>query len=140
MSDVYEYQKSRSFIDLGPGSLRFTFSNFFFLETARTIEARFHVEPPHDGGMKVCSNGPGHMTNMAAMPVYGKNHKKIFFSGTKQPMTLTVGMPHRVLKYYQVHSNDETGVTLTCFTGKVKWFLMLLYGEKDNNGFFRKLL
>ena len=23
--------------------------------------------------MKVCSNGPGHLTNMAAMPIYGKN-------------------------------------------------------------------
>ena len=25
--------------------------------------------------MKVCSNGPGHMTKMAAMPIYGKNFK-----------------------------------------------------------------
>ena len=30
-----------------------TFSNFFSLETARLIEAKFHVEPPWDGGMKV---------------------------------------------------------------------------------------
>ena len=29
-----------------------------------------------DGGTKVCSNGPGHMTKMAAMPRYGKNLKK----------------------------------------------------------------
>ena len=28
-----------------------------------------------DGGMKVCSNGPGHMTKMATMPIYGKNLK-----------------------------------------------------------------
>ena len=28
------------------------------------------------GGMKVYSNGPGHMTKMAAMPIYGKNLKK----------------------------------------------------------------
>ena len=27
--------------------------------------------------MKVCSNGPGHMTKMAAMPIYGKNPSKI---------------------------------------------------------------
>ena len=27
-------------------------------------------------------NGQGHMTKMAAIPIYGKNHKKIFFSGT----------------------------------------------------------
>ena len=31
------------------------------------------MESPWDGGMKVCSNGPGHMTKMATMPVYGKN-------------------------------------------------------------------
>ena len=74
--NLYEYQRSRSFIDLGPRSLRFTFSNFFSLETARLIEAKFHVEPPWDGGMKVCSNGPGHLTSMAAMPLYGKTFKK----------------------------------------------------------------
>ena len=27
-------------------------------------------------GTKVCSNGPGHMTKMATMPIYGKNLKK----------------------------------------------------------------
>ena len=68
----YEYQWPRSFIDLGPRSLRFTFSNFFFLETCRPIEAKFHVEPLWDGGMKVCSNGLCHMTSIAAMPIYDK--------------------------------------------------------------------
>ena len=43
--NLYEYQRSRSFINLGPRSLRFTFSNFFSLETAMPIEAKFHVEP-----------------------------------------------------------------------------------------------
>ena len=28
------------------------------------------MEPPWDGGTKGCSNGPGHMTKMAAMPIY----------------------------------------------------------------------
>ena len=50
-----------------------TFANFFSLETAKPIEAKFHMEPPWDGGTKVCSNGPGHMASMAAMPIYGKN-------------------------------------------------------------------
>ena len=27
-------------------------------------------------GKKICSNGPGHMTKMAAMAIYGKNLKK----------------------------------------------------------------
>ena len=74
--NLYEYQRSRSFIDHHPKSLRFTFSNFFSLETSRPIEAKFHVEPPWDRGMKVCSNGVCHMTNMASMPIYGKNLKK----------------------------------------------------------------
>ena len=29
-----------------------------------------------EGGTKVYINGPGHMTKMAAMPIYGKNLKK----------------------------------------------------------------
>ena len=45
--NLYEYQRSRSFIDMGPMSL--TVSSFFSLETARLIEARFHMEPPWDG-------------------------------------------------------------------------------------------
>ena len=49
------------------------FYNFFSLPTARPIETKFHVKPPWDRWTKVCSNGPGHMTKMAAMPIYGKN-------------------------------------------------------------------
>ena len=56
------------------------------------------------------------MTKMAAMPIYGKNLKKIFFSGTKRPMTLKLGMQHRVLEYYQICSNDDPG--LTYFTAR----------------------
>ena len=54
----------------------FTFSNIFSSETAWPIKAKFYVEPPWEGGTKVCINGPGHMTKMAAMPIYGKNLKK----------------------------------------------------------------
>ena len=58
----------------------------------KPIDAKFHMEPPWDGRTKICSNGPDHKTNMAAMPIYGKTLKKIFFSGTKKPMTLKVGI------------------------------------------------
>ena len=54
----------------------FTFSNVFSSETAWPIKAKYYVEPPWEGGTKVCINGPGHMTKMAAMPIYGKNLKK----------------------------------------------------------------
>ena len=33
-------------------------------------------------------------------------------------MTLNVGMQHRVLKYYQVCSNDDIGLTLIYFTAR----------------------
>ena len=49
------------------------FSNFFSLETAKSIEAKFHVDPPWDGGMKVSRNGLCHKSKMATMPIYGKN-------------------------------------------------------------------
>ena len=54
----------------------FTFSNIFSSETAWPIKAKFYAEPPWEGGTKVYINGPGHMTKMAAMPIYGKNLKK----------------------------------------------------------------
>ena len=40
-------------------------------ETAWPIKAKFHDEPPWEGGTKVYINGPGHMTRMATMPIYG---------------------------------------------------------------------
>ena len=52
-----------------------TFSNFFPLETAGPVEAKFHMEPPWDGETEVCSNGHGQMTNMVVMLIYGKNYK-----------------------------------------------------------------
>ena len=52
------------------------------------------------------------MTKMATMPIY--DPLKIF-SGTKRPMTLKLGMQHRVLEYYQVCSNDDPVLTLTYF-------------------------
>ena len=71
-----------------------------------------------DGGTKVCSNGPGHVTKMAAMPIYGKNPLKIFFSRTRRPMTLGLGMKHRGCGAYQVCSNNDPGLTLTYLTSR----------------------
>ena len=63
----------------------FTFSNVFSSETALPIKAKFYVEPPWEGGTKVYINGPGHMTKMAVMPIYGKNLKK---SSSPEPEVL----------------------------------------------------
>ena len=39
----------------------------------RPIVTKFHIDPPGVEGMKICAYGPGHMTNMATTPIYGKN-------------------------------------------------------------------
>ena len=58
-------------------------------------------------------NDPGHMTKMAAMPIYGKNPSKIFFSGTGGPISTKLGMKHQWLKYYNVYINHDPVMTLT---------------------------
>ena len=89
---------------------------------------------------KVCSNGPGHMTKMAAMPIYGKNLKKSSSSEpkgqwpwnlvcsigcsstTKFIQMMTLGWPWHILQQGQI------------------WALMLLYGKKVKQWIFQKLL
>ena len=44
----------------------------------------FHIQPPGSLGKKSCSNGMGHMTNMAARPTYGK--KKLKKSSNPEPV------------------------------------------------------
>ena len=83
-----------------------------------------------DGGTKVCSNCIGHITKMAAMPIYGKNLKKSSFpepkgrwpwnlvciigplSTTKSAQMMILGWPWPILRQGQI------------------WSFMLLYGEK----------
>ena len=53
-----------------------TFSKDFFSETTRPISIKFHVQPLDRGKKKVYIFRLGHMTKMAAMPIYSKNLKK----------------------------------------------------------------
>ena len=68
------------------------FSKIFFSETAWPIKAKFYMKHLWEGGTNVYINNPGHMTKMAAMPIYGKNPSKIFFSGTTGPISTKLGM------------------------------------------------
>ena len=52
-------------------------------ETAWPVKAIFHVEPPWEGGTKVYLNGQGHMTEMAAMPIYVKTFKYLLLWNQK---------------------------------------------------------
>ena len=73
---IYDNPRSRSFIDLCPWSLSVNILKFFSSKDAKLFEAKFHMEPPWDVGMKICSNVAGHMTKTASRPIYGKNLKK----------------------------------------------------------------
>ena len=108
-------------------------------ETTGPIKVVFHMELLWDGGTKVWSNGPGHLTKMAAMPIYGKNLKKsslepkgwwpwnlvciIGCSSTiKFIQMMTLCWPWPILRQGQI------------------WSLILLYGKKLKQWIFQKLL
>ena len=40
---------------------------------------KFLLEPPWAEGIKICTNPQGHMTDMATMPIHGKNLYKSLF-------------------------------------------------------------
>ena len=107
----YDKPRSRSFIDTQIQQ----FQTSFPPKTLKPFETKFPVEPPWDVGMTICSNVQGLMTKMASRPIYGKKPSKISFFGTKRLMTLKLGIQHRVLRYYQIYSNDDTGLTLSIF-------------------------
>ena len=57
---------------------------------------------------KFCNNGLGHMTKLAAMPIYGN-----IFGRTQSPMILKHYMSYKRLKLYKCCINDDSGLTLT---------------------------
>ena len=82
------------------------------------------------------------MTKMAAMPIYGKNTLKIFFSGNCGPISMKFSMKHLWLKYMWTCVNkswpwDDLGL----FYGKVKFGNIGFYmGNSENYGFFENSL
>ena len=94
----------------------------------------------YDGGTKVCSNGPGHMTKLAAMPIYGKNLKNLLLWNQKADdlETWYASSGARVLlsllKWWP-------WVDLDIFYGKVKFGpLCFCMGKKVKQWIFQKLL
>ena len=60
-----------------------TFLKDFSSENTGPISIKFHMQPLDRGGKKVYIFPPGHMTKMAAMPIYGKNLTK---SSSPEPL------------------------------------------------------
>ena len=75
-------------------------------------------------------NNLGHMTKMAAMPIYGKNPSNIFFSGTNRLISMKLGLKHLWLKYYNVYINHDPVMTLTKFMARSTWVAHAFEGEK----------
>ena len=77
------------------------------------------------------------MTKMAGIPIYGKNSSKIFFSRTSGPISTKLGMKHGGLLSTKVWSNDDPGLTLTYFNGKVNLCnIGFSVGKSEERGFF----
>ena len=70
---INDNPRSRSFIALCPRLLRLKHFQTSFPQKAL---ANFHMEPPLDVGMKICSNVPGHLAKMASRPISGKKLQK----------------------------------------------------------------
>ena len=79
------------------------------------MEIKFHMTTSYDWLAKIYINCYGHMTKMATTPIYVIYSLNIFFSGTKGPLALGLGMKHWECKPYQVCTNDESRLTLTYF-------------------------
>ena len=79
------------------------------------------MEHPWEGGKKVYINGQGHMTKMVAMAINRKKHLKIFFSSTRRPIILKLGVKHQAMELYKVyiHVNHDHGMTLTFFAARL---------------------
>ena len=71
-----------------------THQNIVSSETTRPFELKFHMKTPYDRLAKIYAKCTGHMTKMAATPIYGKNPLNAFYSGTKRPMALGLCMKH----------------------------------------------
>ena len=91
---INKFQRSRLTFDLLAKSLILESHQYIktvFSQTIGQIELKFHVKTPYAKLAKIYTKYFGHMTKMAAMPIYGKNPLKIFFSRTRRPMTLGLG-------------------------------------------------
>ena len=70
------------------------------------------------------------MTKMAAIPTYGKNPSKIFFSETNRQISMKLGVKHQLLKYYNDYINHDPVMTLTQFIARSTWVAHAFEWEK----------
>ena len=64
-------------LNLVKGHSDFKVNTCFFTETVGRFGTKIHMKAEVRMGMIICTNELGHMTNMATMPIYGKNVRKL---------------------------------------------------------------
>ena len=77
------------------------------------IETKFHMKTHYDKLGKIHTNCSGHMTKVAAMPIYSKKPLR-----TRMLMTLGLAMEHCKCGPYQVCTNDDSWLILIFFTAR----------------------
>ena len=76
---ISKFQRSRLTFDLSAKSLILESHQYIktaFSQTICPIELKFHVKTPYDKLAKIYTKYFGHVTKMAATPIYGKNPLK----------------------------------------------------------------
>ena len=93
---INKCQRSRLTFDLSAMAAHIrvpsTYLNIVFSETTWPIKTKFYMTTPYDWLAKTYTNCYGHMTDMATIPIYGKNSLNLFLSGTKRPLAVGLGM------------------------------------------------
>ena len=123
---LYEYQRSRPFIDLCPRSLRLNIFKLLLLRNRRPIECNFYMEPPcavRNENLFKCFRSHDHVY------IWWKT-SNIFFFGTKRLMTLKLGIQHWVLECYQCFHMMVMGWPWPFLWQSQICFRMLLHGRK----------
>ena len=110
-------------LTLFKGHSDFNVKTCFSQKQLGNLERKIHMKAWGRKGMKIYTNELGHMTNMAAMPIYGKNLKKssspepldrwswnlvcsiVYVSTTKVLEIMILGWPWPILHEGQIWSH-----------------------------------
>ena len=129
---LYEYQRSRSVIDLGPNLSDSIFLYFFSSITTRPIEAKFHTEPSWDGGTKLVQMVQVTWSRWPPCPYMVKTFTNLLWNWKANDLeTWYTALSTRVLRSLFKWCPL---VDLHLFYGKVKLFCIR---KSSNSGFFR---
>ena len=114
---LYEYRRSRSFIDLDPNLSDSGFLNFFSSITTGPVEAKFHVEPLQMGEESIFKMVQITWPRLPQCPYMVKTFKNVLLWNLNLG-DLKLSMHHQVLEYYQICWNDAPPVDLTNFMAR----------------------